>query len=149
MNLFVARLNSSTTTKDLQILFSHYGLVTTVKVILDHVTGQSKCYGFVEMPNNHEAHEALKELDETSFQGNIISVRESQSADGHSMPGRLRYQVRNSNTSSLKSDNNEFNHSPYSINKTPREDNSLRNFGYRGSGFPIIQIILIFYPFFH
>jgi|GEM_PF-707882 len=135
MNLFVARLNSSTTTKDLQKLFSHYGLVTTVKVILDHVTGQSKCYGFVEMPNNHEAHEALKELDETSFQENIIKVSVSQSANGHSMPGRLRYQVRNTTALSPKSNNNEFNHSPYSINKTLREDNSLRNFGYRGSGF--------------
>lgn len=135
MNLFVARLNSSTTTKDLQKLFSHYGLVTTVKVILDHVTGQSKCYGFVEMPNNHEAHEALKELNETPFQENIISVRESQSTNGHSMPGRLRYQVRNTTALSRNSNNNEFNHSQYSTNKTLREDNSLRNFGYRGSGF--------------
>ncbi|NEW84116.1 MAG: RNA-binding protein [Mariniphaga sp.] len=135
MNLFVARLNSSTTTKDLQKLFSHYGLVSTVKVILDHITGQSKCYGFVEMPNTHEAHEALKELDETSFQENIISVRESQSTNGHSMPGRLTTQVRNTTAISRKSNNNEFNNSPHSTIKTLREGNGLRNFGYRGSGF--------------
>lgn len=81
MNLFVARLNPATTTKDLQKLFAHYGLVTTVKVIFDRVTGRSKRYGFVEMPNNNEAHEALRELDNTSFQENIISVKESQPTD--------------------------------------------------------------------
>lgn len=77
MNLFVARLNSCTTTKDLQKLFEHYGGVNIVKVIIDKKTGRSKCYGFVEMPDNHEAHEALKELDNTLFHENIISVRES------------------------------------------------------------------------
>lgn len=133
MNLFVARLNSSTSTKDLQKLFSHYGLVTTVKVIFDHDTGRSKCYGFVEMPDNNEAHEAMKELDETLFRENIISVRESQlSNSGHPMNG---FRFPNS-TSTASLSGNSINHTnirnPFSTNKTPREDNSLRNFGYRG-----------------
>jgi RNA recognition motif-containing protein len=77
----VAKLDPNTTTKDLHKLFAHYGLVTTVKVIFDHVTGLSKCYGFVEMPNFKEAIEALKELNDTSFQQSTILVKESVSSD--------------------------------------------------------------------
>ena len=78
MNLFIANLSPASTTKDLQKLFSHYGLVTTVKVIMDHGTGRSKRYGFVEMPSIYEAHEAIVELNNTSFQDKLILVKESQ-----------------------------------------------------------------------
>jgi len=136
MNLFVARLNSSTTAKDLQKLFSHNGLVTTVKIIYDQDTGQSKRYGFVEMPNNHEAHEAIKELDETAFQENIISVRESRSSDSGTKLGDVRFQHRNSSADLSRNNNSQQNkNNPYSINRTNREGNSLRNFGYRGGGY--------------
>lgn len=78
MNLFVAKLNSGSTSEDLQRLFAHYGQVSTVRVIMDKETGNSKRYGFVEMPNEFEAKEALKELNETEFQQSIIVVKESQ-----------------------------------------------------------------------
>jgi len=82
MNLFVAKLNSESTSEDLQKLFSHYGNVTSVRVIHDKETGNSKRYGFVEMPNDVEAKEALRELNETEFQENIIVVKESQPRNG-------------------------------------------------------------------
>ena len=135
MNLFVSKLNSSTTTKDLQKLFSHYGLVTTVKVIFDHVTGRSKSYGFVEMPNNNEAHEALKELDKTPFQEYIISVRESQTTDSSIAEVGLKFRNRSTTEVNTQEGTNRENlHRTYPTNKPPHEDNSLRNFGYRGNG---------------
>jgi len=134
MNLFVAKLNPATTTKDLQKLFSHYGLVTTVKVIFDHSTGRSKCYGFIEMPNNHEAHEALKELDNTMFQENLITVRESQAPDDR-VPA-VEPVKRSSTVQLLKKGSNPENKS-YStaMIKSQRDDNSRRNFGYRGGDY--------------
>ncbi len=84
MNLFVAKLNSGSTSEDLQKLFAHYGNVTSVRVIHDKETGNSKRYGFVEMPNDVEAKEALRELNETEFQESIIVVKESQPRDGNS-----------------------------------------------------------------
>lgn len=78
MNLFVAKLNSGSTSEDLQKLFAHYGEVSAVRVILDKETGNSKRYGFVEMPNEFEAKEALRELNETEFQESTIVVKESQ-----------------------------------------------------------------------
>jgi len=135
MNLFVARLNPSTTARDLQKLFSHYGIVTTVKVIFDHDTGRSKGYGFIEMPNIFEAHEALRELDETKFQESIISVIESKSSDGRFPESRPDFSDRNYATTKSRNNNvRESIHNSFSINKTHLEEKSLRNFGYRGSG---------------
>lgn len=84
MNLFVAKLNSGSTSEDLQKLFAHYGNVTSVRVIHDKETGSSKRYGFVEMPNDVEAREALRELNDTEFQESVIVVKESQPRDGNS-----------------------------------------------------------------
>lgn len=128
MNLFVAKLNPVTTTKDLQKLFSHYGLVTTVKVIFDHGTGRSKCYGFIEMPNDHEAQEALKELDNTSFQENLITVRESQ-------PPEVQ-EKRNGQVHSFRNrDNTDYKGNGAWQNRVQQEDFNRRNFGYRGSSY--------------
>ena len=79
MILFVAKLHSETTSEDLQKLFAHYGEISSARVIFDKETGNSKRYGFVEMPNENEAKEALKELNETKFQESIIIVKKSQS----------------------------------------------------------------------
>jgi RNA recognition motif-containing protein len=86
MNLFVAKLNPVSTSEDLQKLFAHYGHVSAVRVILDKETGNSKRYGFVEMPNETEAKEALKELNETEFQESMIVVKESQPHESQVLP---------------------------------------------------------------
>lgn len=134
MNLFVAKLNPATSTKDLQKLFSHYGLVTTVKVIFDHGTGRSKCYGFIEMPNNHEALEALRELDNSLFQESLITVKESQPADDRvpaSEAGRRTYTSHGSG----KAENQDHKVNAAMIIKHQRDESDRRNFGYRGSGY--------------
>jgi RNA recognition motif-containing protein len=139
MNLFVARLNPCTTTKDLQKLFEHYGGVTTVKVIIDKATGRSKCYGFVEMPDNHEAHEALKELDNTSFHENIISVKESMPINYRVSTMESGY--RNRNSAALSSGNGDLKESNNAAWQkiSQRDCSTSRNYGYRGSGFRYIR----------
>ena len=77
MNLFVARLNSSTTGEDLQEIFSQYGEVSSAKVIFDKETGNSKGFGFVEMPNDEEASEAIKALNESELDGKEIVVKQA------------------------------------------------------------------------
>ena len=78
MKIFVAKLAFRTTTEDLRLLFEKYGKVDTCKVIMDHETGRSKCYGFVEMPNDDEAYKAIVETDETVFMGNELQVKKSR-----------------------------------------------------------------------
>ena len=78
MKIFVAKLAFKTTTEDLRALFEQYGEVESCKVIMDHETGRSKCYGFVEMPNEIEAYKAIVETDETVFMGNELQVKKSR-----------------------------------------------------------------------
>jgi RNA recognition motif-containing protein len=78
MNIFVAKLSSETTAEDLQNLFSHYGEVQSTKVIFDKETGNSKRFGFVEMPNEAEAKEAISDLNESEFLGSTIVAKESK-----------------------------------------------------------------------
>jgi len=77
MNLFVAKLSSSTTGDDLQELFSAHGEVTSAKVIVDRETGNSKGFGFVEMANDDEAKAAIAALNETELDGKEIVVKEA------------------------------------------------------------------------
>ena len=78
MKIFVAKLAFKTTAEDLRALFEQFGEVGSCKVIMDHETGRSKCYGFVEMPNEAEAYKAIVETDETVFMGNELQVKKSR-----------------------------------------------------------------------
>ena len=136
MNLFVARLNPSTTNKDLHQLFSHYGLVTKVRIVFDQITCRSKNYGFVEMPNLDEAEEAIKELDKASFQDKMITVKVSQNTDYQNATEESEFANRNTTHSPKRNgENQEYNHISASLNKTQRSVNDRRNFGYRGNGY--------------
>jgi cold-inducible RNA-binding protein len=77
MNLFVAKLSSSTTGDELQEIFSAHGEVASAKVIFDRETGNSKGFGFVEMPNDDEASAAMAALNETELNGKEIVVKEA------------------------------------------------------------------------
>ncbi|WP_167619024.1 RNA recognition motif domain-containing protein [Maribellus sediminis] len=77
MNLFVARLKPTITGENLEELFSVFGEVTSAKVIIDKETGNSKGFGFVEMPNEEEANAAIAGLNETEVEGNNIVVKEA------------------------------------------------------------------------
>lgn len=78
MNIFVAKLSDQTTSEDLNQLFAEYGEVTSAKVIMDRETGQSKRFGFVEMPNDDEAKKAIKELDQAEYDSRRIVVKEAR-----------------------------------------------------------------------
>ncbi len=75
MNIFVAKLSSTTTSEDLRALFSEHGSVSSAKVIMDKETGNSKCFGFVEMEDETEGFNAINALNETEFQGRKIVVK--------------------------------------------------------------------------
>jgi RNA recognition motif-containing protein len=78
MNIFVAKLSSSTTSDDLKTLFEEYGEVTSANVITDRMTGHSKKFGFVEMKNDDEANKAIKELDSCEYDRAEIVVKQAR-----------------------------------------------------------------------
>jgi RNA recognition motif-containing protein len=77
MNIFVAKLSSRTKGEDLEQLFSKFGDVSSAKVVIDRQTGFSKRYGFVEMPDDQAAYEAIEKLNDTELDGSQIVVKMS------------------------------------------------------------------------
>jgi len=78
MNIFVGNLSKEVTDDDLQTLFSEYGTVRSVKVIKDMFSGESKGFGFVEMPGQAEAQKAISELNTKDLKGKKITVNEAR-----------------------------------------------------------------------
>ena len=70
-------MSSATTGDDLATLFGEFGTVSSAKVIMDKETGNSKCFGFVEMEDETEGMNAINALNESEFQGRKI-VREKK-----------------------------------------------------------------------
>jgi RNA recognition motif-containing protein len=91
MNIFVAKLSPGTTGEDLKHAFENYGRVDSAKVIMDRDTNQSKGYGFVEMPDELEAQDAISGLNETELKGNRIVVKVSAPRPGGQSTPRPRY----------------------------------------------------------
>lgn len=75
MNIFVANLNYKLQDKDLKEIFENYGTVDSARVIFDRETRRSKGFGFVEMSNDDEANNAIRELDGKEFMGKNIAVK--------------------------------------------------------------------------
>lgn len=78
MNIYVGNLSYNLTEQELRDIFSEYGEVSSVNIITDKYTGQSKGFGFIEMPNRGEAEQAIGALNETSVGGRNIKVNEAR-----------------------------------------------------------------------
>jgi RNA recognition motif-containing protein len=78
MNIYVGNLAYSVTEEDLQKAFEAFGKVDKVSIITDKFSGQSKGFGFVEMPGAKEAEQAIKALNGTDLKGRDINVNEAK-----------------------------------------------------------------------
>lgn len=78
MNIYIGNLNYSTTEADLAQTFGAFGEVAKANIITDKFTGRSKGFGFVEMPDNAAALEAIEALNETELQGRTVKVNEAK-----------------------------------------------------------------------
>jgi len=78
MNIYVSNLGFNVQDAELNNLFAVYGTVSSAKVIMDRESGQSRGFGFVEMPNDDDAQKAMKELDGKMTDGRSIKVSEAR-----------------------------------------------------------------------
>ncbi len=78
MDIYVGNLAYATTDDGLRAAFAAYGEVTSARVVADRMTGRSKGFGFVEMPNAEEANAAIAALNGTELDGRTIRANESQ-----------------------------------------------------------------------
>jgi len=78
MDIYVGNLPYQADDQKLQELFAQHGTVTSARVIVDKFSGESKGFGFVEMPDKTEAEAAIKATNEQDFMGRPLRVNESQ-----------------------------------------------------------------------
>jgi len=78
MNIYVSNLSFNVQDEDLREFFTPYGEVTSAKIITDKVTGKSRGFGFVEMPDDEAAKKAIAELDNGTVDGRAIKVVEAR-----------------------------------------------------------------------
>jgi RNA recognition motif-containing protein len=72
--LFVGNLSYQTMENDLQDYFSQAGVVTSVNLMLDKMTGKSRGFAFVEFASMEEANKAIEQFHNKEFQGRALTV---------------------------------------------------------------------------
>ncbi len=97
MNIYVGNLSANVKDETLREAFEPFGQVTSAKVIIDKYTGQSRGFGFVEMPEQSQGQTAIKSLNGKELQGKQISVSEARPrpSDGRTSGGRREFRGRN------------------------------------------------------
>ena len=78
MNIYVGNLSRDATEDELRQKFEAFGQVTSVNIIKDKYSGESRGFGFVEMPTKSEAQAAINELNGTSLGDRTLSVNEAR-----------------------------------------------------------------------
>ncbi len=78
MNIYVGNLAYGVTENELKDAFGAFGDVTSAKIISDRMTGRSKGFGFVEMPDQTQGEAAIKGLDGSALSDRNITVNEAR-----------------------------------------------------------------------
>jgi len=88
MNIHVGNLPRETSENELRQAFETHGQVTRVNIIKDKYTGESKGFGFVDMPTQEQAEAAVTSLNGKEMSGRSLSVSEARPrTDSRSMGG--------------------------------------------------------------
>ena len=78
MNIYVGNLDYGLQESELEQIFREYGEVASVKIIKDKYTGKAKGFGFVEMPDDGEANNAIEELNGKDVNGRQMKVNKAR-----------------------------------------------------------------------
>ncbi len=78
MNIYVGNLSREATEDELRQAFEAHGQVTSVNIIKDRYSGESRGFGFVEMSTKSEAQAAINGLNGTPLGERTLSVSEAR-----------------------------------------------------------------------
>jgi RNA recognition motif-containing protein len=91
MRIFVVNITFSTIEFDLEELFGRYGRVTRATIATDRMTGRSRGFAFVEMPDTTEAQAAIEALHGSSLAGRPLTVNEARPREERESPRGPRW----------------------------------------------------------
>jgi len=78
MRIYLGNLNYEVTDDELREIFGEFGELASADVIKDKFSGQSKGFGFVDMPDNEQAQKAIKALNGKLVKGRNLTVNEAR-----------------------------------------------------------------------
>jgi len=78
MNIYVGNLSRDVSEEDLRQAFEAFGQIATVAVIKDKFSGESRGFGFVEMPSKDEAQSAIDGLNGKELKGQSLNINEAR-----------------------------------------------------------------------
>ena len=78
MNIYVGNLAREVTDADLRAEFETFGKVESLGIIKDKISGESRGFGFVEMPDKIEGQAAINTLNGKEMHGRTITVNEAR-----------------------------------------------------------------------
>ena len=78
MNIYVGNLSREVTEDDLRQAFEAFGQVESANIIKDKFSGESRGFGFVEMPSKNEAQSAIDGLNGQDLMGRVVNVNEAR-----------------------------------------------------------------------
>ncbi|MEW6616254.1 MAG: RNA-binding protein [Thermodesulfobacteriota bacterium] len=78
MKIYVGNLSYKVTEEDLRLAFEQFGQVESTAIIKDRDSGQSKGFGFVEMPSKAEGQSAIDDLNGKELKGRTLNVNEAR-----------------------------------------------------------------------
>jgi len=78
MDIYVGNLSRTTTENGLRQKFEEYGSVSSVKIMIDKMTGQPRGFGFVTMQNDTEAETAINALNNYELDGRPLRVNQAR-----------------------------------------------------------------------
>lgn len=87
MNLYVGNLSYRLTEDELRQAFEEFGQVASCTIIKDKLTGESKGFGFLEMPERSEAEAAISGLNGRDLKGRKLNVNEARPREGGGRSG--------------------------------------------------------------
>jgi RNA recognition motif-containing protein len=92
MNIHVGNLPRETAEGDIRQAFEGHGQVTSVNIIKDKYTGESKGFGFVEMPMKEQGEAAIRDLNGKEMHGRMLNISEARPrTDTRSSGGSRRW----------------------------------------------------------
>ena len=77
MNILVRNLCDEVTEALLMAAFQRFGTVASVSIMIDKASGNSRGFGFVEMPDEAEAKAAIEALHHKNIEGQKVRVKEA------------------------------------------------------------------------
>ena len=78
VNIYVGNLSYEATQDDLRQAFEAHGQVSSVSIIMDKMTGRSRGFAFVEMPDKNQAEAAIRALNLQEVRGRAMTVNEAK-----------------------------------------------------------------------